>query len=369
MPAQHPVTEVTSSQSDWLFYRTSGDAWDAMYEACAAAKKTIDFEQYIFKPYSKVGRDFIELFKRKAAEGVYVRLLADTLGSVQLYLSPWVQRELRRAGVDVLFFNPLRPWKLGQACGIFPRDHRKITVVDDEVLFMGGVCIDESMRQWRDTHVKVVGPLVKEVSFTFNSIWGNTKRGLCHTRIPDFQKEKEHTLFVNEPTRRNHQLRDKLLKRLSRARSEVFITTPYFVPARSFTRLIYDALERGVKVSIMTSGHCNPISYALGKLEAGKFIRRGARVYSYTECMIHTKTTVIDDDFVAVGSFNVDSLSFYRNQEADIVSTDPAIVAEFRRHFQEDMRCSREITYREWKNRHWYQKLLGQVVLPFRRYL
>lgn len=362
------AVKATPPQAEWTFYRTSGEAWDAMYAACSAAKRTIDFEQYIFKPYTGVGQDFIALFKRKAAEGVNVRLMADTLGSILFYLSPH-RFALKKAGVEVLFFNPIRPWKLGQSCGFFPRDHRKITVVDEEVAFMGGVCIDESMRDWRDTHVRVKGPVVKEVSYTFNSIWGNTKRGVCHISIPPVRKERENTLFINEPSRGNHMLRDQVLKRLSKARREILITTPYFVPAKSFTRLIYDALERGVRVNIMTSGHCNPISYALGKLESGKFLKRGARVFSYTQCMLHTKTMVIDDDFVAVGSFNVDSLSFYHNQEADIVSTAPEVVAEFQRHFHDDLKKCREITFREWETRHWYQKLLGHLVLPFRRYL
>lgn len=364
------TTAYTASpaSTDWTFYRTPGDAWDAMYAECEKAERTIDFEQYIFKPYSRAGRDFLRLFERKAAEGVNVRLLVDCIGSIQLYLSP-LRWRLKRRGIDLLFFNPVRPWKFGNACGLFPRDHRKIAVIDEKVAFMGGVCIDESMRDWRDTHVRMEGPVVQEVYYTFNSIWGNTKRGVCHTSIPPFQKERENTLFLNEPARGNHLLRDKVLKRLARAKKEILITTPYFVPAKSFTRLIYQALERGVVVRIMTSGHCNPISYALGKLESGKFLRRGASVHSFMQCMLHTKTMVIDDDFVAVGSFNVDSLSFYHNQEADIVSIDPAVVAEFRRHFHDDMKNCREITLLDWRNRHWYQKLLGQIVLPFRRYL
>ena len=319
-------------------------------------------------PYSRVGREFIEMFKQKAAQGVRVRLLLDAFGSWQFFLSP-VRVALKRAGVEVVFFNPPRPWLLFKGWNLFPRDHRKITLVDEQMAFIGGVCIDENMRHWRDTHVQVNGPVVKEIVCSFNSVWDNAKCGKNHAKIPAKGKDVANHLVINEPTRGNHFLRDQILKKLSTAKHEILITTPYFVPAHSFTRLVFAALERGVKVSIITSGHANFMSYELGKLESGKFIRRGAKMYAYTACMLHAKTLVIDDHFVAVGSFNIDSLSFYHNKEADIVSTDPVVVDTLRGHFQNDLEHSHEMTMREWRQREWYQKIIGYICHPFRQYL
>src|SRR5580692_7946160 len=117
--------------TSWQFYRTSEEAWDGMYNAAAAANVSIDFEQFIFME-DEIGRRFADLFIKKAKEGVRVRLLCDMVGSYPFFASIFEQ-ELLRAGVEVKFFNVIKPWRFYNPKTILFRDHRKLMIVDRQV--------------------------------------------------------------------------------------------------------------------------------------------------------------------------------------------------------------------------------------------
>jgi cardiolipin synthase len=357
------------SDTEWIYYTTPKDAWQGMYEACEKATESIDFEQYIFK-LDAVGKRFVELFKRKSEEGVKIRFLCDMVGSWELFFS-LERRAMVKGGIDLKFYNNVLPFnsKRSKHCGFFPRDHRKILVVDHDKAFIGGVCFDASMADWRDTHVQVNSGVAKELQETFDAIWNTTCKNECLVEMADYDKRQDSNLVLNVPGNSRAQLRDKVLKALDEAKNRIWITTPYFVPADIVSDRLLSAITRGVDVRIISSGHCNPFTYAIAFNNAGKYLEAGASMYIYTPTMLHTKSIIVDDDFAALGSFNTDNLSFYHNQEADIVTRDVNEVAELRRHYIKDCDVSTELDITTWKNRPYWVKAAAYLARPFKEYL
>ncbi len=361
MSDKHP------SDMTWQFYLDAKSAWEAMYRECEEALHSIHFEQYIFRA-DAVGRRFMELFKKKVAEGVKVRLVIDAMGSAEFFLSHLPQ-ELRKAGIDLEFFNPpvvrWRKW----IDMLFPRDHSKIMIIDDKTVFTGGVCIDERMETWRDTHLRLRGDLVRAFSQHFDDLWRNVKLGKRYGLRKFHEKFGDFALIVSAGRKRRNAYYKELMQAINAARKEIYLTTPYFVPRRQFIRMLRKAMARGVRVSVMLSCQSNLPCLVFGRQAAGKILKAGGSVYMYKKCMLHNKTIVVDDAWAAVGSSNLDSLSFFHNREANIVTTDPAMIRELKEHFIDDISHAEMLTYSIWKHRPMREKFLSYFLKPMRHFL
>ena len=157
------------SPTTWKFYIRSADAWEAMLADCAAARESIDIEQYIFND-DAIGRQFFEILKKKIGEGVSIRILCDAVGSFD-FLNSERERSLIAAGIAIKFFNPIQPWRIGNVFSWFLRDHRKILLIDKTIVHTGGTAIDSRMEDWRDTNVRMTGNIVAEAQKSFDQMW------------------------------------------------------------------------------------------------------------------------------------------------------------------------------------------------------
>lgn len=347
-----------AQRTTWRLFRTPGAAWEAMYEDCRRARRSIDFEQYIMAD-DEVGRRFVTLFRRKARQGVRVRVLLDMFGSLGLY------RSLRLPAGDsadddepaVRFYNPVRPWRIARAFSWSRRDHRKIVVVDSEVGYTGGVCFDARMHSWRDTTVRVHGPVAREMACAFDRLW----RGEEGSRArPDGGDDDGSTgddpfrFVTNAPhPHRNHVYRE-LLGRLRAAKTCACLTTPYFVPNRAFFRAMLRAARRGVDVRLLLPENNDvPLIMRVSESYYGRLLRAGVRLFLFQGEVLHTKAAVIDDRWATLGSTNLDYLSFFGNHEANLIATEPRFVADMKRDFLADLEGAREVTPEEWR-RSWH---------------
>lgn len=351
--------------TEWQFFKTSAAAWEIMEKDCEAAQTSIDCEQYIFLN-DEGGSRLYEILMRKAKEGVRVRLILDSAGSFSVTHSPAFLERLRAAGVELKVFNPIEVRKVHNAFIWVFRDHRKILVVDNKIGQIGGICLQGNMRDWRDTHIRITGDIVAEFIRTFDRMW---RKGLH--RYPRFRREAPMAdgfeLIVNAPRLRQRYVYHTLLSRIRRARREVLITTPYFIPNYRFFRTLRRAVKRGVDVRlILANVSDHTFVDRASDFHVGPALRAGIRVYRYLPPVLHAKSIVIDD-WATVGSTNIDNLSLLLNNEANLGGTAPRFVEELRAMFFTDIESSHELSAEEWRSRPLKAKILEKISWPLHR--
>jgi len=346
------------------FYTVTKDAWDIMLDDIRQAKKTIDIEQYIFT-IDSIGVKFVELLREKAREGIQIRLICDMVGSFGFYRSV-IPELLKSVGIQIKFFNPISPWRITHFSSNFFRDHRKLMIIDETVGHIGGVGIQEHMAPWRDTHLRITGPLVDDLHNNFEVVWKAAGKKWKYIRFPKPERFiKNFNLVINSPGLGQRHIYHELISNIRNAKHFIYITTPYFIPDVILFRVLRLAAKRGVDVRLLMPqisdhifvNHAREAYFTLA-------LKAGIKILIYQPEMMHAKTAIIDT-WATAGSFNLDSLSFVFNHEANISSTDKMFVDELKKHFSDDSLQTRAIVYEEWIRRPWRKKFLELLTWPF----
>lgn len=345
----------------------------AMHVAIGQARDHVNLQSYILDA-SEVGERLAQLLKKKAAQGVKVHVLYDSVGSIKTPREFF--RGLTEAGVAVCEFNPVKkaPAKLNN------RDHRKILVVDGRVAFTGGVNISETYASgsrrarrvadkdrdrkegWRDTHVQVSGPVVAQFQRLFLDAWALQDCGpWAEARYyPPLERRGDKAMRVvgSDPGSGKSETYAALLERVRSARSRVWLTVGYFVPDPDTKEALIQAARRGVDVRLVLPGFSDfwaPV-YA-GRSHYEELLAAGVRIYEWHEALMHAKTAVIDSSWSSIGSTNLDWRSFVHNYEADLIVRDAGFAREMERRFREDLAASEEINADAWRARSVGEKL------------
>lgn len=353
---------------EFRWYRESADAWRAMRDACTEARASIDFESYIFTP-DAAGRQFVQVFERKAKEGVRVRILADGAGSYT-FAGSSARQILEKAGVQIQIFHPISPWRARHAKLWFFRDHRKILVVDGVVAFLGGVNVEERMTHWRDTHAALRGPMVLELEESFSRMWETTRSRVYLPEPAPRPHEDGFSLLTSAPHVRSRHIYREYRRRIHGAKESVYISTPYFMPDLRFFRSLRRAAARGVDVRLVVPLAADGFMAQFATdAHFRKALKAGIRVYQYRPTMLHSKTILVDNSWWAVGSYNLDSVSFFLNYEISLAGTDPAVAKTIASHFSDDFALSHEVLREEWKRRALSQKAAEYVSLVIEKFI
>ena len=356
--------------------------YDAMFKAILDAKDHIHLETFNFEA-DEVGRRFSDLFLKKRAAGVQVRVLYDSAGCRNTPAEFFAR--LRDGGVQVVEFNPINPVKVGKK---WHRDHRKIMIVDGRIAFTGGINIssvysrtpsrapgspakakDEKDQPWRDTHVMIEGPAVAEFQRLFLDSWQKQKgqEPSGGKLFPPLKKEGNILMQViaSAPGRENRLTFIMYFSAFSHAEKSIHLTNSYFVPDGQTVKALTDAAQRGVDVKIVLPGSSD-IGWAFyaGRSYYSKLLRAGIKIYERQKAMLHAKTAVIDGVWSTVGSTNMDLWSFMRNDEVNAVFLGRDIAAALEVQFARDLKESKEITLVQWENRsslqmmnEWFRRL------------
>lgn len=358
--------------------KDGAQTYRSMLEAIRRARSTICFETYILND-DGTGRRFAQALIARARAGVEVNLIYDAFGS---NVSGDFLAHLRRGGVRVLAYNPLRFVNSFTAfvAKVLRRNHRKVLVVDGKVGFTGGINISDDYRAWeqgglgwRDTHLRLEGPSVAEMQFRFLRTW--RRQGGAHLdelryvhqgRRPDGVVR----VIANGWPRGRHRVGDAYLKAIEGARERIRITNAYFLPPRALRRALVAAAERGVRVDLIVAGTTDvPAARLASRAMYGKFLKAGIGIYEWWGRVLHAKTASIDGVWATVGSSNLDLLSLKMNLELNAVIHDPAFCSALDRLFEEDLAHCRRITLESWQHRPWLEKAFGTVLRIFRRWL
>ena len=354
--------------------RNGDETFPAMLEAIAAAQETVDFSTYIYWT-STTAEDFAEALIERARAGVEVNFLLDGWGSAT------IDRELlgkvEGAGVSVGWFRPppvSTPWRWNN------RMHRRVLVVDGRVGFAGGVGIAEQWTgdaedpdHWRETHVKVEGPSVRDLLGAFLENWTEaTGQVLSGRHVPELNElDGGSPVQVTRSSSSDASTASEQLfyAAIEGARSRLAITTAYFAPRRAFVDALCRSSERGVDVQVLVNGQ--PIDkHAVreaGQRSYGRLLEAGVRIFEYQRAMLHAKVLLVDDAWANVGTANMDNRSFALNEELNLALHGPDVVAELGKHFQADLGDSEEVDMETWSRRPLRTRLseyAGEVLRP-----
>ncbi|MSU45211.1 MAG: hypothetical protein EXS47_01090 [Candidatus Zambryskibacteria bacterium] len=351
------------------FHTLTLGTWKAMLKACREAKLSIDIEQYIFQN-DEIGSKFIEIFKQKVKSGVKVRMLIDMVGSQKFY-SSGLPEELRELGVEIRFFNRISPWRIHNFTSWFFRNHKKTLIIDKTIAFTGGTGVGFHMADWRDTTARMQGEVTEEVWSAFQELWWFTEDRRIIPRIRGMRKTKQMRYFItNSPYHRKRFLYYVLMESLHSAQKSIYLTTPYFIPDRRLRRILRLAAQRGVDVKIIVPKLLDvPIVESASHSLFEGLLKNGVKIYKYQPRILHAKTAVVDGEWATFGSFNLDSLSFLYNFEANVATHEASVVQEINKHFHEDLAQSEEVTLEAWNKRGWTRRFQEILTTPFRGFL
>lgn len=357
----------------------NGDAFfPALLDSIRTARHSINFLVFIWEPGKASDQVFAALVERAKA-GVQVRLLLDGFGGDAPEES---LKALKDAGGKVALFRPPR---FGKLTRFHKRTHRRAIVIDGETAFTGGIAIGDkwlgnadSEEHWRDTMVKVTGPLAATVQSAFTAPWAHAA-GEILVGEPFYPPRPAaaadlsaapallHMGVASAPSSDDHPLRVLFMQTFLAARKSLYIATPYFVPDRVMREAVAKKAREGVDVRILLPDEhtdAMPIrqtthSYMQELLEAG------VRMYEYQPTMMHTKHVVVDGLWVVVGSANMDVRSKELNDENVLGILDADFGRVVEATFLEDLKQAEEIKLEEWRKRGVFKRLLERTCRVF----
>jgi cardiolipin synthase len=169
------------------------------------------------------------------------------------------------------------------------------------------------------------------------------------------------------PSIYRQRIKTKLERLFKKAKSEIIIETPYFLPGHKIRTLLADAAERGVKVKIILPRHSDVRSIdLLSSKYYGYYHSNNISLVFYTINNLHAKLLLIDGETFGIGSPNIDYRSFRYQHEVMLVGTHKGIVDEIKRHIAETLVNCHDFDHQSWMRRPKIEKVLGWMLLPFR---
>ena len=348
----------------------SGQAkFDDMFEAIRQAKHSVHLEYFNFRNDS-IASLLFDILREKRRQGVEVRALFDGFGN-DSNNQPLLKRHiraLRQDSIDIHEFDPIRfPW----VNHIWPRDHRKIVVIDGHIAYTGGMNVadyyikgTEQVGEWRDMHCRIEGSAVNDLQHIFARIWEKTTKETVTDSIyyrGGHAGKKTVGIINREPHTSNKIMRQFYVGALDHAQDSVKIINPYLTLLPSVRKALKRAIKRGVKVEVMVSAKSDiPLTPEVVFRNARKLQKQGAEVWLYEPGFHHSKIMTVDGRFCTVGSTNLDARSLRFDYEENAVILDQGTTQELDVMFTRDKQKSFRLTDETWhKFRTPWQRFVG----------
>lgn len=358
-----------------------GDAfYERLFSDLRNARSRIEVEMYMILG-DRVGWRFAHALAAKAKEGVPVRLVYDSVGS--LGTPERLFDVMREAGAEVAEFNPVRPWRARFA--LFRRNHRKNIIIDGRIAYTGGINIGAPWIHrrrggdaWRDSAARVEGPAAGDMEVLFAETWfKETGHNLIHER--DTPREASGDGGPVDPGQvyvaagrggPRRIIRRMYLMSIGRSRRSISVTCSYFVPDRKLRKALYTACARGVRVRLLLPDRTDVrIAQLAGQAIFDKLLSCGIEIYLWKPTILHAKTAVVDDDWATIGTANLDNFSFLLNLETNLVAVGGTMGVELAEQFEKDLASTRRLTLAEWRRRPRIPRLLERLAWSVRGFL
>jgi cardiolipin synthase len=340
--------------------------FDNLFEDIDAARRYVLVEFYVVKD-DQLGGQLKEHLIRKAKDGASVYFLYDEIGSYKLpggYL-----REMTQAGITVSAFHSTRGRTNHFQLNF--RNHRKIVVIDGEIAYVGGHNVGDAylsrhpkFGHWRDTHVKIEGPVVKSIQFCFVEDWHwatSTIPDLDWGMHPSRNGEEDALMIASGPADALETCGLMFTQIIHMARERLWIASPYFVPDAKILGALKLAALRGVDVRILLPEKPDHRSVHLASFSYySRVLPVGIKLYRYTAGFLHQKVFLVDHTCAAVGTANLDNRSFRLNFELTLLNYDAVFIEAVEAMLADDFNHSRMVALEEYTERPFLFRLAVQ---------
>lgn len=371
----------TSSPTETIFCEGK-TYFESLLNDINQAQKSIDCESYIFE-LDDLGKKIIEVLTERAKQGVVVRVLVDGAGSPQ-----WggnLVSNLEKAGGETRIFHPF-PWNLWQwsrshvsvpsvlkaiylLLKMNSRNHRKVCLIDGKIAYLGSLNIsqdhltrDQQGKGWRDTGIRLAQVNLSPLYQGFEAAWNHLPIQERLHRI--FRHiNPNSTLRLNNTRHRRRILYKNLLKRIARCKKRIWITNAYFVPDNFLLKKLLDAAYSGIDVRILLPRKSDVLFMPwTSNAFYASLLKAGVRIFEYLPTMLHAKTLILDD-WMLVGSSNLNHRSLLHDLEVDVNIHQTSAKEALEKQFLLDLENAKEIYLNDWHKRPLHQRIIGRLLL------
>ena len=345
--------------------------------AIREAEQTVNLLTYAYWR-GDIAVEVADTLCEKASAGVECNVILDAVGAAKMDRK--LVGKMRDAGVQVCFFRPPKPYAVKR---LQHRTHRKLLIVDGTIGFTGGVGIAEEWTgdaqdpdHWRDTHVRVRGPVVRGLQGAFAENWLEcTGEVLAGDRYLPQIEERDGggpmQVMRSSATMGDTNAEALVYLAVAAAKRSIELTSAYFVPRPAFTDALVEAAERGVELRILVPGSHIDKEFVrtAGRAAYGELLDAGIEIYEYCPTMMHAKTLTVDGIWSSVGSVNFDNRSFQLHDEVTLCVQSERFAARLHDAFEHDLESSERIDPEEWADRPVTQRARERVTKYARREL
>ncbi|MGM9637294.1 MAG: cardiolipin synthase [Eubacteriales bacterium] len=346
-----PVHTHTAAE----YFPLGDDNFPVLVEELKKAKRFIFMEYFIIED-GEMWNSILDVLKEKSAQGVDVRLMYDDMGCI-LKLDKDYDRYLEQCGIKCVAFNRFRPFL---SVVMNNRDHRKITVIDGDVGFTGGINLaDEYINKvtkfghWKDTGIMLKGEAVRNLTLLFLNQW-NAMRQTDESFEPFMPTEAASLVpsdgyvqpYGDSPLDFEICAENVYLNIINHACRYLYIFTPYLIIDNETVTALTLAAKRGVDVRIITPAIPDKkIVFQLTRSYYPELIKHGVKIYEYTPGFVHAKSFVCDDEVATVGSVNLDFRSLYHHFECGCYLYKSSVVQKVREDFEQTLQKSAPVKH------------------------
>jgi len=348
-------------QNSPVTYYPSGEKYFPDFMAELEKAEKFIFMEYFIIEKGEIWNNILELLKRKAKEGVDVRIIYDDLGCIDTLPGNYFKK-LRKNGIKAYAFNRFIPLVNAR---LNNRDHRKICVIDGLVGFTGGVNLaDEYFNRkkkygvWKDNAMMIKGDAVKSLTLMFISFWDvlSNKVEKLDQFIPLTHNSVDNPStgfvqpYVDNPLDNEAVGENVYLNLIGRAKKYLYITTPYLVIDNEMIVALSNAAKQGIDVRIVTP-HV-PDKWTVFSLTRSfylQLVEAGVKIYEFTPGFMHQKVFLADDEYATVGTINLDFRSLYLHFENGVWIFDDPVIKDIRADFDQIFAKSELMTVQKCK--------------------
>lgn len=298
-------------------------AYKELISCIENAKTSIYISAYIFN-YDNTTKKIINSMIKKAKEGIEIKILIDSLGSIELYLFQSRIKELREAGAKVEFFMPIFQMPFRNYINL--RNHRKIFIFDNVKVISGGMNISNEYlgqtadkQRWEDMLFLIEGASTEQYFEIFASDWFYASQEELLFNFDTNTSDTGETfvqVVPSGPDMSKDALYEALLCAIYSAKERIWIVTPYFIPDKSIIQALIIAKHKGLDIKLITPKKTN---HPIVNLARASYMREleevGIEVFQYNGVMLHAKAILFDTSSTMLGSVNLDNRSLFLNYE------------------------------------------------------
>ncbi len=365
---------VTHRHNNVELFHGGRQFFEALFAAIRSAEDTILLEYYLIHD-DHIGTGLANELAAAVQRGVTVKLIYDYIGCIDTPASFF--KNLSKQGISLFPFN-VPSFKRG-VYWFDKRDHRKMTIVDGRLAFLGGFNIGDEYagcvvdkQSFRDLGFSIQGEAVCELETIFHETWSveqdvYTPAALVRARQPAGKNGAAAVNIISGgPRQRRSYIREAFQVNIASSAEEILIATPYFVPGPRIIRSLLRAVRRGVHVRLLLPARSDvPLVLLLGRSSYTTLLRGGVEIFELEREILHAKVMLIDAERTVIGSANLDQRSFHRNFEINCLVDSVEFGGQIRSLLLEEMTGARQVELDIHERRGPLIRLMERVVSLF----